>query len=302
MKKRWLCVLLGILLCGLLGSTALAERLWVVTNPNPEDRLHLRVSPSQNASSLGRYYNGTQVDVLKTYADGWAKVQIGPLSGYMMTRYLSDENQASAMPIVEGSWQGTVLYALPDITSTSQQIYSRCMSIMGFSDAWCHVYIPGLEVTGFVHASLDSLLNDNAVVKSWAWVDNPNSEDRLNLREKPSTSAASLGKYYNGVRVDILELAEDGWVKVRIGELAAGYMQAKYLSAYHISEAMPTVFATKSQQLRLEPRSSSQAMEASVDAGMGMTVLAVHGAWYHVRMENLDGYVQASDTDTQLKR
>ena len=266
MKKRWLCVLLGILLCGLLGSTALAERLWVVTNPNPEDRLHLRVSPSQNASSLGRYYNGTQVDVLKTYADGWAKVQIGPLSGYMMTRYLSDENQASAMPIVEGSWQGTVLYALPDITSTSQQIYSRCMSIMGFSDGWCHVYIPGLEVTGFVHASLDSLLNDNAVVKSWAWVDNPNR------------------------------------VKVRIGELAAGYMQAEYLSAYHISEAMPTVFATKSQLLRLEPRSSSQAMEASVDAGMGMTVLAVHGAWYHVRMENLDGYVQASGTDTQLKR
>lgn len=30
-----------------------------VSNPNPKDRLHLRVKPDKNADSLGKFYNGT---------------------------------------------------------------------------------------------------------------------------------------------------------------------------------------------------------------------------------------------------
>ena len=224
--RRWLCVLLTMLLCVFYGGTALAEQILVVANPDPEDRLHLRVSPSTTSASLGKYYNGTQVVVLKTYANGWAKVQIGSLDGYMMTQYLSDEKQASAMPLAEGAWQGTTLYALPDIQSNSQQLngYEQ-LCIMGFRDEWCHVYVPALDSTGFVHASIDALVETNAVVQSRAWVYNPDSADRLNLRQHPSIDAASLGKYYNGVPVDVLELAQNGWVKVRICEAATGYMQ-----------------------------------------------------------------------------
>ena len=36
----------------------------VVHNPNPEDRLHLRTAANQAAASLGKYYNGTPVQVL----------------------------------------------------------------------------------------------------------------------------------------------------------------------------------------------------------------------------------------------
>lgn len=240
--------------------------------------------------------------VLKTYANGWAKVQIGPLDGYMMTQYLSDEKQASAMPLAEGAWQGTTLYALPDIQSNSQQLngYEK-LCIMGFRDEWCHVYVPALDCTGFVHTSMDALVETNAVVQSRAWVYNPDSADRLNLRQHPSTDAASLGKYYNGVPVDVLELAQNGWVKVRICEAATGYMQAKYLSAYKVATAFPLVYTTHPQQLRLEPRSSGKAIEP-IQAGTGMTVLGVCGPWYHVLDENLDGYIQAAYTDTQLKR
>ena len=298
--RRWLCVLLTMLLCVFYGGTALAEQILVVANPDPEDRLHLRVSTSTTSASLGKYYNGTQVVVLKTYANGWAKVQIGPLDGYMMTQYLSDEKQASAL--AEGAWQGTTLYALPDIQSNSQQLngYEK-LCIMGFRDEWCHVYVPALDCTGFVHASVDALAETNAVVQSRAWVYNPDSADRLNLRQHPSTDAASLGKYYNGVPVDVLELAQNGWVKVRICEAATGYMQAKYLSAYKVATAFPLVYTTHPQQLRLEPRSSGKAIEP-IQAGTGTTVLGVCGPWYHVLDENLDGYIQAAYTDTQLKR
>lgn len=291
-----------MLLCVFYGGTALAEQILVVANPDPEDRLHLRVSTSTTSASLGKYYNGTQAVVLKTYANEWAKVQIGPLDGYMMTQYLSDEKQASAMPLAEGAWQGTTLYALPYIQSNSQQLngYEQ-LCIMGFRDEWCHVYVPALDSTGFVHTSMDALAETNAVVQSRAWVYNPDSADRLNLRQHPSTDAASLGKYYNGVPVDVLELAQNGWVKVRICEVATGYMQAKYLSAYKVATAFPLVYTTHPQKLRLEPRSSGKAVEP-IQAGTGMTVLGVCGPWYHVLDENLDGYIQAAYTDTQLKR
>ena len=52
---------------------------------------------------------------------------------------------------------------------------------------------------------------------AYAIVQNPNAADRLNLRAAPSRDAQSLGKYYNGVEVQILEDLNKGWVRVRIG-------------------------------------------------------------------------------------
>ena len=51
-------------------------------------------------------------------------------------------------------------------------------------------------------------------------------QDRLNLRAAPNKEAESLGKYYNGVGVQILEELNNGWVRVRIGNrgVAEGYM------------------------------------------------------------------------------
>ncbi len=300
--KRWFYVLLAIwLLCGWAGW-ALGEDTLMVANPNPEDRLHLRAAPSTSAASLGKYYNGTCVAALQFHRNGWAEVQVGPLRGYMSMQYLSAELQASAMPAVEAPWQGIRLFALPDEQSTSQELpgYARMM-VMGFSGSWCHVYVPGSDATGFIHVPLSSLLEEHATVKSLAWVSNPNSADRLNLRTKPSASAASLGKYYNGVQVEILELAKNGWVQVRIGELATGYMQVKYLSAYEVANVEPQVRSTCATQLCLQPRTGSKALNPIL-AGEEMTVLGVCSGWYHVRMENLDGYVPSSCTDTQLRR
>lgn len=68
------------------------------------------------------------------------------------------------------------------------------------------------------------------------YVDNgPQWDARLNLREGPSKSTASLGLYYTGVRVQVLEEL-DGWCRVRIatGESSSpveGYMMSSYLSA-----------------------------------------------------------------------
>ena len=69
---------------------ALDDTGWaLVNNPNPADRLHLRAAADKAAASLGRFYNGTPVKVLKEKGD-WCQVQIGTgLTGWMMKKYLA---------------------------------------------------------------------------------------------------------------------------------------------------------------------------------------------------------------------
>lgn len=75
----------------------------VVNNPNPADRLHLRVSPERGATSLGKFYNGTPVLVLEERGD-WVQVEIGldgNLTGWMMKKYLTF---GEAMDQVQPAW------------------------------------------------------------------------------------------------------------------------------------------------------------------------------------------------------
>ena len=48
------------------------------------------------------------------------------------------------------------------------------------------------------------------------YVANPDPADRLNLRAAPRPDAVSLGKYYNGTPVYLLEAPSAGYAHVRI--------------------------------------------------------------------------------------
>lgn len=71
----------------------------LVHNPNPADRLHLRVSPDKGAASLGKFYNRTPVYILER-GKTWTKVRIGSeergLVGYMMTKFLVFDQREKA--------------------------------------------------------------------------------------------------------------------------------------------------------------------------------------------------------------
>ena len=100
-----------LVLCALLLSIALCVRAEsqtplasaVVNNPNPADRLNLRVKPSTEAVSLGKFYNGVPVTVHKMQGD-WAYVSLyKDFEGWMHTDYLSfgsDTAVLSAAPVV----------------------------------------------------------------------------------------------------------------------------------------------------------------------------------------------------------
>lgn len=71
-------------------------------NPNPNDRLNLRASADKNSDSLGKFYNGTPIEVLER-GDEWTRVRVCGVTGYMMTRYLAFGSAANrvtkSMPI-----------------------------------------------------------------------------------------------------------------------------------------------------------------------------------------------------------
>lgn len=74
----------------------LREGVAVVNNPNPKDRLHLRAKPDRNADALGKFYNGTPALVLEEQG-AWTRVRIGELDGWMMSRYLAEENELGSV-------------------------------------------------------------------------------------------------------------------------------------------------------------------------------------------------------------
>lgn len=84
-------------------TASLDQSGWAkVNNPNPADRLHLRVEPNRDSTSLGKFYNGTPVQVIRDDGD-WCQVMIGTdgrLVGWMMKKYLASGDQMDAVKCV----------------------------------------------------------------------------------------------------------------------------------------------------------------------------------------------------------
>lgn len=132
-----------------------------------------------------------------------------------------------------------------------------------------------------------------------AVVNNPNPKDRLNLRTSASTSAGSLGKYYNGVTVQILEdNPATGWAKVQIGNrgTATGYMLRQYLAfgdaQYRVASAIPIYMTTGSAWELLDaPWTNSIYNMYGVENNIEL--LGFIDGWWHVRIREYTGYVSS---------
>ncbi len=134
-----------------------------VKNPNPDDRLHLREKPERGSASLGRFYNGTPVQVLERKGD-WVRVQVAGLTGWMMADYLAF---GAAMNKVQPAFPQLVgleslenrpmpLYARPDekspvIAEREISYYHLYLWIVGvFEDEWFYIYYPDEDLGGFM--------------------------------------------------------------------------------------------------------------------------------------------------------
>lgn len=80
----------------------------------------------------------------------------------------------------------------------------------------------------------------------WAVVHNPDPKDRLHLRAKPKKGAQSLGKFYNGTPVYVIEeLGEWCYVCIGLDGRLEGYMMTKYLTFGKQMDSVACVYPDK---------------------------------------------------------
>ena len=326
---RILCVaalLLAALSCAALADGLPSTGTAYVKNPDPTDRLNLRTEPRQDAISLGKYYTGVAVVLLGEQKNGYVKVKISPMEGWMDAHYLTTEVvNADALPMTTVSASSANFRPQPSYNSDVLDTYTRGteITVLGVrDDGWLHVQT-SLGV-GFMRADLlsdaFSFHKDESGSQSGgnasgsgtggqtssantAVVSNADPKTRLNLREKPDSGSAVLGKYYSGTVVTLLDEPKDGWVRVQIGGTATGYMQTSYLvtNGTTVQSAMPTPTIKNKGgsglNLREKPDTSSKSLGLYKN-GTQVSVMGVYGGWVHVTVDGKVGYMQADKFDT----
>lgn len=148
-------------------------------------------------------------------------------------------------------------------------------------------------------ASCASALADGFAAGTTAYVCNPDPTDRLNLRAAPRQDAVSLGKYYNGTPVYLLDEPEKGYVHVSIaGDSPEGYMDTRYLCESYVEPAFPSLTVRNSSgtgvNLRKSPSATAQIL-GTCPNGTRLSVMGVRADGYlHVTHEGDNAYALAS--------
>ena len=322
--RRWFAVLPVLVLLIALAGAALAEVLPAsgtayVYNPDREDRLNLRAAPRRDAVSLGKYYTGVAVQLLGERKNGYVKVRVDPLEGWMDENYLrtaGDVSEFISVPQTSVTASSANLRAQPAYDAKvicnigrGQHVY-----VLGVrDDGWLHV---AYTQNGFVRADLlsgtfsyhkasggQSGAQTAPGAAKTALIKSDDPVKRLNLRSGPSKNGAVLGKYYSGTMVNLLGEERDGWVRVSIGGTAIGYVQAAYLAAdgENVKNSMLTRTIQNKSGTGLNLRETPSTKAKSLGTyrnGKQVTVFGVYGGWAHVMVDGKVGYMQADKFDT----
>jgi len=139
------------------------------------------------------------------------------------------------------------------------------------------------------------------------YVVNPGGWDqRLHLRTKPDKSAPSLGRYYTGVRVQVLG-QEGEWCRVRIasglrGARPEGYMMASYLRSPETTNLAAYIpVETAAADCRMLNASGQQC--GSLRAGETVFVLAFCGERLHVmNRSGTMGYIGKAEDEIVIEQ
>lgn len=329
MGLLWLCV---CMLAGMwMPATAMAgsNLVDVVNNPNPSDRLNLRIEPRTSATTLGKYYNGVEVLVLEYVGNDWLRVRIGDTEGYMQRRFV-------AIGVAPGSVRSAIPYATVHNPNPSDRLNLRAwmsqaaqslgkysngtrVEVLGYSETWCHVRVDGrigYMQSSFLQIDGQKQGNPQPSGSTWAVVNNPNPTDRLNLRDsvgpRGEAGSYSMGKYYNGVDVEILSYltgSQSGWAFVRIGN-THGYMQTRFLvtgeAAAYVRSMTPSVVVSNPKpgdrlNLRDTPAEGGRSL-GKFNTGTKVEVLGVTSdGWCHVSVQGQIGYMRTRYLSPQPK-
>lgn len=259
----------GTLLEGYMAASALraldqtkGEGLALLAHPEAAAQ-QLRSRPADSAKSLGLYYNGVHARLLGQAADGWVKVGIGSIEGYLPLEGLSlnpqPQEAVAELPTV------SVAYADgPSLTLRAEQNYQseklgaypngNPMSVLGFTEDFVHVAGPDGKL-GFMMAwgvspqltaaevqkaqPAQTTGEPSATAQPQGPAATPPADAVLtsvnngggqgaHLRARASANSDSLGLYLNGEQVYLISWGE-WWCRVWV-DGKTGYMMTKLIN------------------------------------------------------------------------
>ena len=125
---------------------------------------------------------------------------------------------------------------------------------------------------------------------------------RLNLREYPSSSSRSLGKYDTGTWIRVDSSAGDGWYAVRTLEGRRGYMQGNYLN-FGASAGSATVRYANGGYVNLRSGPSlDYSVVMRVTSGTTITIMDDSYEWNYVRVDVGGGSTYGYMHDSLISR
>lgn len=241
--KKLLCLLLSVLLI-LPTMTALAGdfgEMYVITD-SPGERLNLRKSPSGKSESLGKYYAGVKVTMLGEADNGFEKVMIGGVTGWMDRDFLAttqETYEAVCCNVSNRDGSGANLRTKPSkLTGRVIQLCpnGQSVQILGVTDSgWVHVQLAD-GATGYMQADLLSVLvsfvDKMKVEKNepgTMMINTGSAQSHVPVYAGPYESNQVLGELYSGGNLIVSRFAENGWSYIWAGHLGNGWIRTEYL-------------------------------------------------------------------------
>ncbi len=312
MKKIMAGLLALICLAGMMG-TSLAEDTpiyqAVIANPNVADRLNIRAAPSVQAESLGRFYSGTPVTVLKetkgSDGEAWAYVQVGNAAwesavvrGYTMKKYLMEKNRNYGAPelfVTAEPVSGRITPRVrPGNDAEGGNPFSGTVYVLGdIGDDWRYVMDEGWSAHGFVRTGQ---LRNKAVEIQVAYIMAADGGERVTVyMDKEMTAAAA--SLYSGAPVRVTDFNRAGWARVECcgarydlnqgkPALIAGYAAQKDLLVFQ--QPWTVDWKTRTGYARQEI-SLDEPGWGGIPRGAALEVMGETGEKYLVRYRAMSG-------------
>lgn len=179
--------------------------------------------------------------------------------------------------------------------------------VLSVSGDWCYVeftsvygmsrgYVP-LSYFEVAAASTPTPIPDTSYAAGTpAWILNSAEGYRLNLREEPSATAKSLGKYYTGTPVVLTGQVTDGFAHVLLAGTTLGWLDLRYFTTDALAFVPETPMVTINNKgggatLRSGPGTNYSRLGWYAH-GTVITVLGVRAdGWYHVMVEDQVGFL-----------
>ena len=220
-----------------------------------------------------------------------------PLTGYTL-RQTDELLTVFATRSVKANIAGRIAWDTPDVY------------VLEVQGEWCCVTFPASYGTGYGYLPLSCF--DVApkatptpapypefAVGAEGWVLNSGEGYRLNLRDEPSPTARSLGKYYTGTPVTLTGKVTDGYAQVLLAGTTIGWLDVRFLTldGQGFVPELPTVTIKNrgsGANLRSGPASAYSRL-GWYGHGTEVIILGVRAdGWYHVMVDEKVGYIAES--------